>query len=290
MNPFVDRSRKRRAATYRNRYVQADGGPTFFVDSRGRLHLVVRGDGRGGLEQPLRVEAKDLEALGALADPVEVPVPQTLRWATKADAEASLERLARVADQYAQKQIDWYGRNTPPARIRARTTRVFVIAATAAAGVIPILSQLLESNGRPQVAPAWSSVALALAAALVGLDRYFGFSQSWMRYTVARQQLEGLQERFAIDWSELCARLEDPPSHQQVHAVIARARAYVTDIGAIVDRETAEWIRAMSAVLREEESAMESDAERQAERRGGSPQPVAGDEQVKGEPVRPAGA
>jgi hypothetical protein len=38
-----------------------------------------------------------------------------------------------------------------------------------------------RGQGIPVIQPAWASVALLVAAACVGLDRFFGYSTAWMR-------------------------------------------------------------------------------------------------------------
>jgi low affinity Fe/Cu permease len=62
----------------------------------------------------------------------------------------------------------------------------------AVAGVLPVLSQILDAGSSGIVIqPAWATVALAIAAALIVLDRFFGFSSAWARYMVTGQAITG---------------------------------------------------------------------------------------------------
>ena len=62
--------------------------------------------------------------------------------------------------------------------------------------------EIFTARGRqPVIDPAWASVALALAAALVALDRYFGASDAWMRYMTAEMQIARLRQDFEYEWN-----------------------------------------------------------------------------------------
>lgn len=71
------------------------------------------------------------------------------------------------------------------------------------AAVLPVISELTITAGKPAVAPGWAAVALAGAAACVGLDRYLGFSSGWMRFMTAEQQLARQRQAFEYAWNEL---------------------------------------------------------------------------------------
>ncbi len=67
--------------------------------------------------------------------------------------------------------------------------RVSAIACGAVAAILPILSQIYTTDDKAAIAPGWAAVALAGAAALVGLDRYFGFSSGWTRFMAAELRI-----------------------------------------------------------------------------------------------------
>ena len=55
--------------------------------------------------------------------------------------------------------------------------------------------------------PAWSSVALAIAVAMVGLDRFFGFSSAWARYMATGQAILAALNEFRLDWQQASSQL-----------------------------------------------------------------------------------
>ena len=88
-----------------------------------------------------------------------------------------------------------------------------VIALGTAAAVLPVLSEIYTTNGRPSIPPGWATIALALAAGLVGLDHFFGFSSGWMRYRDTELQLTRLRHQFGYAWQEA---LHGPPRRHRV--------------------------------------------------------------------------
>jgi hypothetical protein len=124
------------------------------------------------------------------------------------------------------------------------------------AGIIPILAQIFIRDGHPLVQPAWASVALGIAAALVLLDRYFGFSSAWMRYISTELNLRQLTQEFQMDWeSDKAAWLGSEPTPDQLRATFARFKAFVTQVNTIVRQETDAWIQEFQSTLKEIDEA-----------------------------------
>jgi len=292
---------------YRNRYVRVDGaeGHTYLCDWRGQPHLVLYGASDRSAADPVELTTKEFRKLRGVGGPivsfdwpseraaaesldqlgayVSVPgrageavvIPPALgrfHWSSRKAAVESLERLGSYANVYVGSQIEWCVKNVTFLRHGSRFIRVLIIAMTFAAGLIPILSQLLETNGKPYIAPAWASVALAIAVGLIALDRYLGFSHSWPRLFQTMLRLEALQQRFTVDWADILGSLEDPPGwgqpavvdrmigRAQVHRALARARRYFGDVAAVMGREEATWERELGAALLEEESGVRTGA------------------------------
>lgn len=112
----------------------------------------------------------------------------------------SLEALFERITEEAESAINWYLRAKRPKKCCAIWLRVGSIASVTVAGIIPILSQMFTVEGRPRIQPAWATVALGVAAALVLLDRFFGFSSGWMRYIATELNLRQLNQEFQLDW------------------------------------------------------------------------------------------
>ena len=84
---------------------------------------------------------------------------------------------------------------------------------------------------------------LALAAAGIGFDRFFGLSSGWIRSMTTAQSLERRLEQLQYDWAAECARSAsrtvDP---KQVQNRLALLRAFSDDVAALLQQETAEWV------------------------------------------------
>ena len=86
------------------------------------------------------------------------------------DTEAALTQLYRHAEGRAIEAIDWYLQDKRGKRIWSRGLRLLVILLVTAGGLQPLLDAAAPGPSRT----AWGYVLLALAAACIGFDRFFG--------------------------------------------------------------------------------------------------------------------
>jgi len=124
---------------------------------------------------------------------------EKLSW-TPDERMDSLEKVFRHVSGEAYHAIVWYLDKKRPKRIGARALRLGAIVGTTVAGIMPLLAQIYTINGQPRIALAWSSVALVLAVALIGLDRFFGLSSAWMRFLTTEIQIRNTLQTFQLDW------------------------------------------------------------------------------------------
>jgi hypothetical protein len=150
--------------------------------------------------------------------------------------------------------------------------------ATTVAGIIPLLAQLSTSNGQPQIAPAWASVALVLAVALVGLDRFLGLSSAWMRFLTTEIQIRNTLQAFQLDWEIQRATWKGAaPSDEQVQEMLGQCKAFLVQVNALLEQEMAAWIQELQTALRQLDDAAKSRAE--TEKRSGVTSVVSNGEQ-----------
>ena len=161
--------------------------------------------------------------------------------------QSSLHVIFHHASKNAAGAIDWYEGKIGTKKAWARSLRVSTIIFVTIAGIIPILAQIFTV-----IAPAWASVALAIAAALVMLDRFFGFSSAWMRYISAKLQLSQILKEFRIDWEVERASWEGrEPDGDQVKVMLCKARSFITQVDEIVRKETDEWLKQFQSILKQ---------------------------------------
>jgi hypothetical protein len=169
------------------------------------------------------------------------PILEQLVWRPDTRS-VSVEVLFEHAVGLAVAAEEWYARKRPPKRAAGRSLRVATVVLGAIGAVLPILSEITTKNGKPAIAPGWAAVALALAAALITLDRFFGFSSGWMRFMDAELQVTRLRHQFEYDWNTQRAASQEPPTDDELRAYIALAQDFVLGVDRIVAAETAAWI------------------------------------------------
>jgi hypothetical protein len=166
----------------------------------------------------------------------------TLDW-KDAEVLPSLDKLRGFAVARAVEASTWYATNRRWKRRNGQLIRLLAMAATTAAGLMPILSQIFTQNGQPSIPPAWSTVALAIAAGLVSLDYFFGFSSSWSRFVETDQKIIHALREFQFDWEALRASWgATVPANPQVLAAMTRVKQFGLLVQQIVQDETAAWI------------------------------------------------
>lgn len=202
----------------------------------------------------------------------QLPLDQ-LCWKSE-DAERSLGRIYRHVVDGTQSAIDWYMRAIRRKRWVAYTIRFFAILLVAVAGLIPLLDSVHEKYVLPAdrlpwvemaLDTAWATVILAVAAALVGLDRFFGYSSGWMRFIRTELELRRLLVDFELDWQRHRASWQGrPPLPTQVDLALQRCRDLSRQVNDVVHEETSLWIQEFRDSLRQaDESLKQQVAERE---------------------------
>jgi hypothetical protein len=179
---------------------------------------------------------------------IERPELGELDW-SDAGRDASLLRVFEQAINYALGAEGWYARKRRTKRQWGRALRVSAILLGTAAAVLPILSEIYTTGGKPTIAPAWASVALAVAAALVALDHYFGFSSGWMRFIATELRLTRLRHEFEYEWQDIAVRLIHPISDEDLSMALALAKELVLAVDEVVADETEMWIGEFQTTL-----------------------------------------
>ena len=104
---------------------------------------------------------QDLKANGFLLD---------LDWRA-GEQESSLEKLRNHLLRHCESCIDWYCRSKGPKSFLGLWLRFLSILLVALTGVLPLLANLIPrqfgEGTSPTIAPGWSAVMLACAAALI---------------------------------------------------------------------------------------------------------------------------
>jgi hypothetical protein len=179
------------------------------------------------------------------------------KWDDACSAESLDAVYAHVMEQ-TNRSIDWYLKAKRVKRICARAIRVYAILGGAlAAGLPTIVDMNLGLLGKVglgdiEIRPgAASALILGSIAALVLLDRFFGFSSGWVRFCRTQLQLRQMAQEFQLEWEvERAALRGQTPKPQQVSKMLARCKAFIIQVNTIVREETDVWIQEFQEALR----------------------------------------
>ena len=176
-----------------------------------------------------------------MTEDLERPNLAALDWSASERAK-SLEAVFNHAVGLAGNAEAWYARKRPTKKRCGRALRVGAVVLGSVGAIVPILAEIFTTNSKPAIAPGWAAVALAVAATLIALDHYLGFSNGWMRFMGAELRVTRLRHDFEYSWNARCARSADPPTTAEVAALLELARTVALAIDDVVAEETGSWI------------------------------------------------
>ncbi|MGA3073514.1 MAG: SLATT domain-containing protein [Bryobacteraceae bacterium] len=169
--------------------------------------------------------------------------PDRFEW-DDADPAKSLQKIRNAVEVEGQKAIDWYWKAKRWKRIPSQSIQFCALLLTAAAGLVPIILQVVK-NARAVTTVTDSgplaSLFVGIAAALLGLDKAFGYSSGWTRYVLTATSMTKLLHEFRMDWIALRAAAVVPPTAEQRAAMIQRAKEFVSTIQGMTGQETKDW-------------------------------------------------
>jgi hypothetical protein len=181
--------------------------------------------------KPKRKKRRDIEVVNV----------EHLSWAPS-NIMASLNAVLEFTERQAQDAINWYYIKKRPKAFVSRLLRLLAIAFTTAGGLIPIVISL------PYMKPSWvldkwGYVALGMAAACIGLDKFFGVSSGWIRYITTAQTLQNVLYTFQLDWARSMSKFAgNPPTPSQVEELLQLAREFSSRVMQSVTQETQQWV------------------------------------------------
>ena len=171
--------------------------------------------------------------------------PECLSW-DSSDSSKSLQDLRTYVEEEAQKAANWYWREKNGKKTPSQAIQFLALALTALAGLAPIVIQVLKNSGVTQLqgfdSGPVASLLVGLAAALLGLDKAFGYSSGWTRYVLTATSMTKLLQEFRMDWVAIYAGSAAPPSAEQQATLIQRAKDFVSAVQALLLQETKDWV------------------------------------------------
>ena len=164
--------------------------------------------------------------------------------------EESLQTVFEKATTIGQGAIKWYSNSKKSKKWWAQAIRISSIVLGAIAALLPTIGDMLSKDGMPGIPGGWTTICLGAAGALLLFDKYFGFSSAWMRYIIAEMQLQQVEQEFEMDWeNERASWQGSPPTMDQVKQMLARCKAFTSQISTIVREETNVWVQEFQTTI-----------------------------------------
>lgn len=194
--------------------------------------------------------------LGAAKGSIVLGTLDEIDW-TPPHAQESAKRVFEYAQRAANTAIDYYRSAKAPKKAWATSLRMLALVLATIAGITPIIQQATIGGRYLAIAPEWASVLIAIAAGLVAIDRFFGFSNAWIRFTSAETKIRRLSDHLVLEWqTEMVGwRGGDPPSDDQVRHCIALCDAFISQVADVVSEETNVWVAEFTSALKQIEDA-----------------------------------
>jgi hypothetical protein len=173
----------------------------------------------------------------------------------------SLDQLYKLTVQKAQATIDWYTKAKPGKKRWAQSLRMLAIVLTIVGGVIPILAEI-EPFG-VDVNPTLASIAIAAGGGAILLDRFFGFSSSWIRFIVTKQKIEAALQTFRYEWEaeKMLMTTQALQDLTQTQVWITKCAAFAAEVQAYMTEETMAWVDQFKLALQDVEKKLEAQSQ-----------------------------
>jgi hypothetical protein len=114
-------------------------------------------------------------------------------------------------------------------------------------GIVP----LVHSAAPGLIASDWGFVLLAGGAGCILVDRVFGYSSSWTRFSRTGLALQYTLARAQTEWLSALLSCSDQPSEEESAALLSVIRRLYAEVQQIMEEETATWIGYLTESLEE---------------------------------------
>ncbi|KKO18772.1 MAG: SLATT domain-containing protein [Candidatus Brocadia sp.] len=167
--------------------------------------------------------------------------------------DVSLKKLYEYVVRETRKAITWYDEKRRSKRVWGYSLRMSAIIVTGVSGVIPVLSQIFLTE---RLNPLWATIAIAVAAILIALDRFAGLTSGWVRYMITQMELDRLLETFCFDWEKnRLAYSGSVSTPEQAKEALLLCKEFILKIREMVKNETQMWASEFQTALKEIEKA-----------------------------------
>jgi hypothetical protein len=176
---------------------------------------------------------------------LQIEILPELDWSS-GDVTESLSKIFRHAADSGISVISWYRNGRQNARRLSIVFRSAGIILGVIGTTLPAVTPVLA------IPPVFTTTFLALAAAFIALDRYFGSTETWTRRVKVEAKIRALLESFQMAWQMQKAKLAgDAPNAEEIQQLLHLAHEFLLRLNAVIAEETDTWIATLSSSTRE---------------------------------------
>lgn len=164
--------------------------------------------------------------------------------------EESLNRLFNMARSRASDAIGWYAKNRKPKKFSASIIRFSAVILFSLAGLAPVLAGagVTDIGGVKLINSGY--VFAAVAAALIGLDKFFGLSSGWIRYITTELSIEKSLGEFEMDWVIANACLDQDQEEKNCPGKrLQLLKGFMAKVDGLIEDETMQWASEFQGAL-----------------------------------------
>lgn len=177
--------------------------------------------------------------------------------------EKSLMLIYEWAVKKAHERIKWYEDNSKKRKTLSQLLRIIIICSIAVGGLCPLIDATgIFLSNRPDsfTLGKLGYVFIAIAAAIMGFDKYFGLSTGWMRYIVTQLSLERSLQGFQYDWAFLLAQQKEGQTKSN-EPLLQRVKDFSLEVENQVKQETDAWVMEFQSNLAELQKVLKTEIE-----------------------------
>lgn len=182
-------------------------------------------------------------------------------------APAGLEEIYVALERKAQDAMRWYESRQRSKKLGARITRGGAILLGAITTIIPSVIAFLPERLNWWLFNDFPSVKLNPIATIFGvagattilLDRFYGYSSSWMRYVTTYQEIQSNLDEFRINWRRQLLKLASnrPPTDEHILGIYDFFASFLRSVNDSVRSETQGWVTEFKGALTDVDRVVE---------------------------------
>jgi hypothetical protein len=120
-----------------------------------------------------------------------------------------------AAIKLAKEQAQWYAGNKKGKKTCSKAIRLLSIVLIGLGGLFPIIKKVNEVD-----VSNWGYITIGVAGTLLFIDRFFGLSSGWIRYTLTEMEIYRQMREFEQRWIIAVLKINLPPPPPPVGAVL----------------------------------------------------------------------